>query len=94
MTRFNRESRLHDQVRDESRGISRFPSIGRHVGGEHLYKLNDMEWLQAHRHVLIRSNEVSPFLQEFQAITKQRLQGRSAAEVEKVVHRDFMQWFR
>ncbi|CAN1184675.1 hypothetical protein LINPERHAP2_LOCUS37121 [Linum perenne] len=38
--------------------------------GEHPYKLNDMEWLQAHRHVLIGANEVSPFLQEFQAITK------------------------
>ncbi|CAN1790505.1 hypothetical protein LINPERHAP1_LOCUS18848, partial [Linum perenne] len=31
---------------------------------------------------------------EFQAITKHRLRGRSAAEVEKVVHRDFVQWFR
>ncbi|CAN1148602.1 hypothetical protein LINPERPRIM_LOCUS38215, partial [Linum perenne] len=61
-TRFNCGSRLHDQVRDESLGISKFPSIGRHVGGEHPYKLNDMEWLQAHRHVLIGANEVSPFL--------------------------------
>ncbi|CAN1153654.1 hypothetical protein LINPERPRIM_LOCUS14832, partial [Linum perenne] len=93
-TRFNRGSRLHDQVRDESLGISRFPSIGRHVGGEHPYKLNDMEWLQAHRHVLIGANKVSPFLQEFQAITKHRLRGRSVAEVEKAIHRDFVQWFR
>ncbi|CAN1140862.1 hypothetical protein LINPERPRIM_LOCUS25100, partial [Linum perenne] len=93
-TRFNHGSRLHDQARDESLGISNFPSIGRQVGGEHPYKLNDMEWLQGHRHVLIGANEVSPFLQEFQAITKHRLRGRSAAEVEKVVHRDFVQWFR
>ncbi|CAN1818558.1 hypothetical protein LINPERHAP1_LOCUS28423, partial [Linum perenne] len=93
-TRFNRGSRLHEQVEDETRDTCMFPSIGRHVGGEHPFKLSDTEWLQTHRHVLIGATEVGPFLREFQEITRQRLRGRPLAEVEKAVHRDFVQWFR
>ncbi|CAN1153242.1 hypothetical protein LINPERPRIM_LOCUS14571, partial [Linum perenne] len=66
----------------------------RHFGGEHPFKLSDTEWLQTHRHVLIGATAVGPFLQEFQEITRQRLRGRPLAEVEKAVHRDFVQWFR
>ncbi|CAN1785839.1 hypothetical protein LINPERHAP1_LOCUS17012, partial [Linum perenne] len=80
----NRGSRLHDQVlEDDSRDLSILPSIGHNVGSINHFRLTDTELLQAHRHVLMGSQLVGPFLKEFQTVTTRRLRGKSTTEIEK-----------
>ncbi|KAF7843733.1 Methyltransferase FkbM [Senna tora] len=69
--------------------------FGKPVGNPSYYRLTDMEKHQAHRHVLMNCTHVDPFVQEFKEITRRRLRSRtrSAAIIQRTVHREFASWF-
>ncbi|CAN1153840.1 hypothetical protein LINPERPRIM_LOCUS14967, partial [Linum perenne] len=88
-TRFNREKRVHEPVEEDMyKESTLFPVLGKPVGAEKIYKLSEIELMQAHRHVLVNSDGIAPFIEEFRAETKQKYKGaraqqRATAEIEK-----------
>ncbi|KAK7279936.1 hypothetical protein RJT34_24997 [Clitoria ternatea] len=57
--------------------------------------LSTKERLQAHRHVLTNCREVDPFLREYRDILRRQFRNniRSSSELDKKVHREFVEWF-
>ncbi|KAF7841909.1 hypothetical protein G2W53_004207 [Senna tora] len=72
-----------------------FPPIGKPVGSPSYYRLTDMEKHQVHQHILINCTHVDPFVQEFKEKTRRRMRSRtrSAAIIQRIVHREFASWF-
>ncbi|CAI8587048.1 unnamed protein product [Vicia faba] len=79
-----------------SRVAELFPRVGKLVGGSSYYTLTPIEKLQAHRHVLTNCPIVDDYLKQFRSITHNQMRHsqRSAAEIDKKVHREFAHWFR
>nr|KYP39706.1 hypothetical protein KK1_038992 [Cajanus cajan] len=96
-TKFNRLGRVDDEPDDivPSSVSTLFPPIGKPVGGFTYFTLSPREKLQAHRHVLTNCTQVDPFLQEFRDILRRQLRRntRSSSEIDKRVHREFVEWF-
>ncbi|KAK7412314.1 hypothetical protein VNO78_03767 [Psophocarpus tetragonolobus] len=93
MTRFNQGGRVDDDPIESLSSL--FPNVGKPIGGSSYFTLTPTEWKQAHRHVLINCEEVNKFIEEFRTITKKKLRGRTrlSSEIEKEIHRGFVDWF-
>ncbi|CAK8536725.1 unnamed protein product [Lathyrus sativus] len=99
-TRWNQPGRVDDDpigdIQTGSRVAELFPIFGKPVGGSSYYTLTPIEKLQAHRHILTNCPIVDDYLKQFRSITQNQLKRsqRSAAEIDKKVHREFAHWFR
>ncbi|XP_068498546.1 uncharacterized protein [Phaseolus vulgaris] len=95
-TRSNRPSRVDDSCNTNMPQLSTiFPPIGRVVSASSTFELSTMQRTQAHRYVLFNCPEVTPFIQEFKSHLRRRFRGRriSNVEIERIVNKDFMNWF-
>ncbi|XP_061339756.1 uncharacterized protein LOC133286368 [Gastrolobium bilobum] len=97
-TRWNRPRRVddaHDDIQPQTRIDVFFPKVGKPIGASTFCNLTNMERLQAHRHVLTNCPLVEKYLQEFRTDVKRQLRRttRSQAEIDKRVHREFVDWF-
>ena len=60
-TRFNRGGRVDDDPFESSSSL--FPNVGKSVGAVTFFTLSTIEWVQAHRHVLVNCKEIEPFIE-------------------------------
>ncbi|CAI8607584.1 unnamed protein product [Vicia faba] len=94
-TRWNQPGRVDDDhigdIQIGSRVAELFPRVGKPVGGSSYYILTPIEKLKAHRHILTNC----PIVDNYRNIThnQMRRSQRSAAEIDKKVHREFAHWF-
>ncbi|XP_061343726.1 uncharacterized protein LOC133289743 [Gastrolobium bilobum] len=96
--RFNRPGRVDDACNEEHpnpRVKEFFLQVGNPLGGSSYFNLTLTERLQAHRHVLINCPAVDRYLKDFRVEVRRRIRHRtrSQAEVDKIVHREFVTWF-
>ncbi|KAI9125251.1 hypothetical protein K1719_003867 [Acacia pycnantha] len=97
-TRWNRSGRVDDVPNDaqaKSWVDELFPRVGKPIGASSFFNLTSMERLRAHRHVLTNCPLVECYIQEFRRDVKRKLRRttRSQAEIDKWVHREFVDWF-
>ncbi|XLR19435.1 hypothetical protein HN51_066140, partial [Arachis hypogaea] len=59
------------------------------------FTLSPIEKRQAHRHVLTNCRAVDNYLRDYRDIVKKRLRSRTrdTTEIDKKVHREFIDWF-
>ncbi|XP_057748109.1 uncharacterized protein LOC130967309 [Arachis stenosperma] len=98
-SRINRPVRVDDRPREDGPNnvTSMFPLIGKAVGAATSFNLSPTERFQAHRHVLVNCTAVENFLDDFRASKKRQLRSigrRNEAHIDKVIHREFAQWFK
>ncbi|XP_061374183.1 uncharacterized protein LOC133316451 [Gastrolobium bilobum] len=101
-TRWNRPGRVDDvpnDAQDKSQMDEIFPRVGKPIGASSYFNLTSMQRLQAHRHVLTNCPLVETYVhylfREFRRDVKRKLRrtNRSQAEIDKRVHREFVDWF-
>ncbi|XP_061347422.1 uncharacterized protein LOC133292947 [Gastrolobium bilobum] len=93
--RLRRVDDVPDDIFPKSRVDELFPNVGKPIGASTYFNLTSMEWLQAHRHVLTNCPLVESYVQEFRTDLKRQLRrsNRSQAEIDRRVHREFVEWF-
>nr|XP_007140984.1 hypothetical protein PHAVU_008G157400g [Phaseolus vulgaris]ESW12978.1 hypothetical protein PHAVU_008G157400g [Phaseolus vulgaris] len=65
------------------------------VSAASTFEMSTIERTQAHRYVLFNCPQVQPYIEEFRQHLRRRSRGRRIpnTELEKIVNKDFMNWF-
>ncbi|KAK7306021.1 hypothetical protein VNO77_43935 [Canavalia gladiata] len=96
-SRMNRGRRVDDRPNDNdtSQISSIYPQFRRPIGNSSTYTLTPLEKIQAHRYLLLNCPKVKSYIDEFRTSIKRRARSRrpSATEIEKIVTKEFANWF-
>ncbi|XP_052116462.1 uncharacterized protein LOC107484265 [Arachis duranensis] len=97
-TIWNRRKRVGNeptQIDPNSRISKLFPQVGESNTGFTYFTLSPIEKRQAHRHVFTNCRSVDNYLRDYRDIVKKRLRSRTrdTTEIDKKVHREFVDWF-